>query len=84
VVIVVLLENAGEGSQVAAPVFAELAKVALGSLGQPVEELLPELLPTARPPEEPSIETPTPTPAPTLGRNASRKPHPGRANATTD
>jgi penicillin-binding protein A len=66
VVIVVLLENAGEGSLEAAPVFAELAKVALGALGQPVEEVLPELLPTARPPEEPSIETPTPTPALTL------------------
>jgi peptidoglycan glycosyltransferase len=66
VVIVVLVENAGEGSQVAAPIFAELAQVALGSLGQPVEEVLPELLPTARPQEEPSLETPTYTPAPTL------------------
>jgi penicillin-binding protein A len=74
VVIVVLLENGGEGSQVAAPVFAELAKVALGSLGQPVEELLPELLPTARPPEEPSIETPTPTPAPILEETPEETP----------
>ena len=65
VVIVVLLENAGEGSQVAAPIFADLAQVALGSLGQPVEEVLPELLPTARPPEEPVMDAPTHTPAPT-------------------
>ena len=62
VVIVVMLENAGEGSRVAAPVFAEIAQVALGAMGQPVEEVVPELLPTARPPEEPSLETPTETP----------------------
>jgi penicillin-binding protein A len=62
VVIVVLVENAGEGSRVAAPIFAEMAQAALGAMGQPVEEVVPELLPTARPPEEPPLEAPTETP----------------------
>ncbi len=65
VVIVVLVENAGEGSQVAAPIFAEIAQAALGAMGQPVEEVVPGLLPTARPPEELPMEAPTETPAPT-------------------
>jgi penicillin-binding protein A len=56
VVIVVLVENAGEGSRIAAPIFAEIAQAALGSMGQPVEEIVPQLLPTARPPEEPPLE----------------------------
>jgi penicillin-binding protein A len=65
VVIVVLVENAGEGSRVAAPIFAEMAQSAFGSIGQPVEEVIPELLPTARPPEEPPLEPPVETSAPT-------------------
>jgi penicillin-binding protein A len=62
VVIVVLVENSGEGSRVAAPIFAEMAQVALGTMGQPVEEVVPELLPTARPPEEQPLEAPAETP----------------------
>jgi peptidoglycan glycosyltransferase len=41
VVIVVLIENGGEGSQTAAPIFAKLADVALRHAGEPVEEILP-------------------------------------------
>jgi peptidoglycan glycosyltransferase len=38
VTIAVILEHAGEGADVAAPVFAQIARVALRELGQPVEE----------------------------------------------
>ncbi len=38
VAIAVILEHAGEGADVAAPVFARVARVALRELGQPVED----------------------------------------------
>lgn len=58
VVIVVMIENGGEGSQTAAPIFAEVAQVALSSYIDPGSELLPRA--SATPVQEPS-----PTPAPT-------------------
>lgn len=62
VVVAVLIENGGEGSQVAAPLFAQLAAEALGSLiGQP-EEIIPEPTPA---PVEPTL-TPTVSPPPTV------------------
>jgi peptidoglycan glycosyltransferase len=70
VVIVVLVENSGEGSQVAAPIFTEIAGAALQGIGQPVEETVPT------PPPPPPDITPesdagsppaaTQTPQPTL------------------
>lgn len=54
VVVVVLIENGGEGSQTAAPVFAEVAKAALAHLGEPVEEIVP---PPASAPIAPGMST---------------------------
>jgi peptidoglycan glycosyltransferase len=42
VVVTVIIENGGEGSQVAAPIFAQIADVAMRHLGEPVEEVVPE------------------------------------------
>lgn len=73
VVVVVLIENGGEGSSTAAPIFASVAAAALQHQGEPVEEVVPtpvpaptqeeepEPQPTAPPPAE---ETPAPTPVP--------------------
>lgn len=62
VVIAVLVENAGQGSAVAAPIFAEVAQVALERLGEPVEVVLPTPLP---PTPMPTLQVlPTSTPAP--------------------
>lgn len=41
VVIAVLVENGGQGADVAAPIFAQVANAALRELGQPVEEIVP-------------------------------------------
>lgn len=76
VVIVVLIENGGEGSQAAAPVFAELAQVALGQLGQPVEEVVPTPLPPEVEPEEPSATTTAPVGEPTLEAGTTQAPEP--------
>jgi peptidoglycan glycosyltransferase len=40
VAIAVLVENAGQGSTVAAPIFAQVAQAAIRQLGQPVDEVL--------------------------------------------
>jgi penicillin-binding protein A len=40
VAIAVLVEHAGSGAQVAAPIFAEVANAALRNLGEPVEEII--------------------------------------------
>lgn len=61
VVIAVVVENGGEGSQVAAPLFAQVAQVALGQAGQVVEEIVPTPIPpepTATPEPEPPAEEP--------------------------
>jgi peptidoglycan glycosyltransferase len=42
IVITVIIENGGEGSQVAAPLFAQVADVVMRHLGEPVEEIVPE------------------------------------------
>jgi peptidoglycan glycosyltransferase len=59
VVIVVLIENGGEGSETAAPIFAQMAQVALDSTGEPVAETVP----TPAPPE-PELTPSSPTPIP--------------------
>jgi penicillin-binding protein A len=41
VVIAVVVEHGGEGAQVAAPIFSQVATVALRHLGEPVEEIVP-------------------------------------------
>ena len=41
VAIAVVLENAGEGSQAAGPVFARVANVAIRQMGDPVQEVVP-------------------------------------------
>jgi penicillin-binding protein A len=43
VVVVVLVENGGEGSLVAAPIFAQVARAALQNMGKPVQEVVPNL-----------------------------------------
>ena len=66
VVVVVLVENGGEGSQVAAPIFAEIAKAALENAGKPVEEIVPTPIsptreaPAMTPGASPPAATPTP------------------------
>jgi penicillin-binding protein A len=52
VVVVVLIENGGEGSQTAAPIFAQIAEAALSHMGEPVGEILPV----------PTMQVPTTTP----------------------
>jgi peptidoglycan glycosyltransferase len=42
IVMTVIIENGGEGSRVAAPLFAQVAEVAMRHLGEPVEEIVPE------------------------------------------
>ena len=51
VVIVVAIENGGEGSQTAAPIFSQIADVALNHIGEPVPEIVPEAPPAAAPEE---------------------------------
>jgi membrane peptidoglycan carboxypeptidase len=61
VVIVVLIENSGEGSQVAAPIFAQIAQVAMNLPAEPVEEIVPTPIPpepTQTPTALPTIEVP--------------------------
>jgi peptidoglycan glycosyltransferase len=41
VAIAVLVENGGQGADVAAPIFSRLADVAISHLGEPVEEIIP-------------------------------------------
>lgn len=70
VVIVVFIENGGEGSQVAAPIFAKMAQAvfAPGSAPQPAVTLAPAT-PTPRPAAPtavPTVAVQTPAPAPTL------------------
>jgi murein DD-endopeptidase MepM/ murein hydrolase activator NlpD len=65
VVVVVLIENGGEGSQTAAPIFAEIAQAAMMNLGEPDEEIVPTPVPTPVPTETPApAERPTETPQP--------------------
>lgn len=45
VVIVVLIENGGEGSQTAAPIFSTLAQTAIEQMGEPVEDIAPTQTP---------------------------------------
>lgn len=54
VVIVVLVENSGEGSEVAAPIFAQLAQVATNLPEEAVEEIVPTPVPP-EPTETPGI-----------------------------
>lgn len=69
VVVVVLIENGGEGSQTSAPIFASIAEAAISHMGEPVGEIIPvptmQLL-TATPEvtqaTEPSVPSGTPDP----------------------
>ncbi len=54
VVVVVMIENGGEGSQVAAPIFASIAAAALHITSTPAQEIAPE-------PATPTVIGPTPT-----------------------
>jgi penicillin-binding protein A len=66
VVIVVLIENGGEGSQVAAPIFAKMAQTALSQSDQPVEEIVPTPTPPAEEPNQSQAAVPAqPTASPT-------------------
>jgi penicillin-binding protein A len=60
VVVVVLIENGGEGSQTAAPLFADIAQAAISHLGEPVEEIIPV----------PTMQIPTATPGVTSATEA--------------
>ena len=66
VVIAVIVENAGEGHNIAAPLFAQVADVAINQLGQSVNEVVgtltsPEEEQSENQPEEPTgINLPTP------------------------
>ncbi len=62
VVIAVLVEHSGEGSQVAAPIFAQLAQAALLQPAQAAPEERPEDSPPG--PTPTAVLEPTPTPAP--------------------
>jgi hypothetical protein len=57
VVIVVLVENSGEGSAIAAPIFAQMAQIAMNLPDEPVEEIVP----TPIPPEPTQVPTAQPT-----------------------
>jgi len=80
VVVVVLVENGGEGSQTAAPIFAEVAAAALSHLGGPVGEIVPTPLPipTAAlenaPPQAQAGEPPEPASTPLPGENLPSTP----------
>lgn len=52
VVIVVVVENGGQGSQVSAPIFAQVAQAAMKSIGSAV----PEIVPTPLPPRPTPVE----------------------------
>jgi peptidoglycan glycosyltransferase len=71
VVIVVMVENGGEGSEVAAPIFAKMAGLALQV---PVEQppVLPTPLPSATPAEAEQTGTPEPTPQATEPTGAAQ------------
>jgi peptidoglycan glycosyltransferase len=62
VVLVVLIENGGEGSQAAAPIFAQLAPLALERISVPFGEIAPLPVQTDQPSPSPGVE---PAPAPT-------------------
>lgn len=66
VVVVVLIENGGEGSKVAAPIFAEIAEAALSHVGEPVREIVstPGAVVTAAVVTEQPAEMPVPTSTP--------------------
>jgi murein DD-endopeptidase MepM/ murein hydrolase activator NlpD len=67
VVVVVLIENGGEGSETAAPIFARIAQLALGSTGEPVEEIVPTPVPPTPEPEPAPTALPTEPPQETAG-----------------
>lgn len=79
VVAVVLIENGGEGSQTAAPIFADIATAAIQQVGDPVEDVTPA----------PTVMAPTPilpseqTQGQTLAENGSEE-EPPQAPAETE
>jgi penicillin-binding protein A len=66
IVVVVLIEHGGQGSQIAAPVFAEVAAAALAALGGDPVESIPQAQPSRTPvaPTEQSTATQAPTQTP--------------------
>ncbi|HEX7973828.1 MAG TPA: penicillin-binding transpeptidase domain-containing protein [Anaerolineales bacterium] len=87
VVIVVQVENGGEGSQVAGPIFAQVANVAMRQMGQPVPEVVPNPPPPwtlpgagaglAGSPTPAANPTPTPAAAPETNLGPTPAPRPG-------
>ena len=68
VVMVVMIENGGEGSQIAAPIFANIAAAALQMDDVHLQLPTPEpAIPTPTVPENTLVPTPRPTPAPQEG-----------------
>jgi penicillin-binding protein A len=65
VVIVVLVENSGEGSEVAAPIFAQMAQAAMQAPEETVEEIVPTPVPP-EPTQAPTALPPTPEPEETI------------------
>ena len=75
VVVVVMIENGGEGSLVAAPIFAKIAAAALDHNAEPVQQITPKpdqpvptmtqktLVPTPQASPTPVEKVPTPTPS---------------------
>jgi peptidoglycan glycosyltransferase len=60
VVVVVLVENGGEGSQAAAPVFAQVVESAMRHAGEAVEEIVPTPVPAPTATAEAAQETEAP------------------------
>ncbi len=72
VVISVVLENAGEGHEIAAPVFSRIADVAINQLGRPVGEVTGQLGSPQDPPEENQAGTATDLPVPDILRDPGK------------
>ncbi len=75
VVVVVMIENGGEGSLVAAPIFAKIAAEALHVAGSPVQEPVPaptQPIPTIT--QKPPVSTPVATAAAKTATPAPSKP----------
>jgi murein DD-endopeptidase MepM/ murein hydrolase activator NlpD len=85
VVMAILIENGGEGSQAAAPIFASLAPEAIRAARSPVQA--PAVTPTPLPPTPPPVQsapevTPAPGVTPEPGQSPPPTPGPGGPTPT--